>query len=190
VDEIEAMKVIAEKMEPLSDSERARVLTWAAAKYSITVNVGSLPSASASPSSQSQPSAQPKNSQSAANGTKPKTSKKAKSIIAMDKSLNLTPPGKTSAADFASSKAPGNAMQKCVVAAYYLRDTIEMDSVTVSAVYTFFKTLGWPIPTDLKNTLQQAGTKGWLDTKDSEDIKLTSMGENLVEHSLPPKTKA
>jgi hypothetical protein len=37
--------------------------------------------------------------------------------------------------------------------------------------------------------LHQAGTSGWLDTSDSEDIKITSSGENLVEHDLPGKAK-
>jgi len=80
-------------------------------------------------------------------------------------------------------------MQKCVVAVYYLRDKIGMEKVTVQAVFTYFKHLQWPIPTDLKNTLQQAGSEGWLDTANSEDIKLTAMGENLVEHALPAKAK-
>jgi hypothetical protein len=189
MDEIETMKAIAEKLEKLSGEERGRVLNWAASKYGLPIGPASPPVPAAAPASHSHAAASPKASPPSTNGPKSKTSKKAKSIIAMDKSLNLSPSGKVSAADFASGKAPQNVMQKCVVAVYYLRDTIEMESVTVSAVYTFFKTLGWPIPSDLRNTLQQAGTKGWLDTKDGEDIKLTSMGENLVEQSLPPKPK-
>lgn len=120
---------------------------------------------------------------------KGKASKKSKTIISMDKSLNLSPPGKPSAVDFATSKAPTNVMQKCVVAVYYLRETIEIPNVTAPAVLTFFKHLSWPVPADLKNTLQQAGTMGWLDTGDSDHIKLTSLGENLVEHDLPAKAK-
>ncbi len=103
----------------------------------------------------------------------------------MDKSLNLTPSGKPSANDFVAAKSPTNVMQKAVVAAYYLRETIGMSKVTLEAVLTVFKHVGWIVPADLKNTLQQAGTQGWLDTADSQDIKLTSSGENLVEHSLP-----
>jgi hypothetical protein len=105
----------------------------------------------------------------------------------MDKSLNLSPAGKKSAAEFMAEKSPANAMQKGVVSVYYLRDVVGLEKVSVSAVYTVFKTLGWPLPANLRNKLQQAGSKGWLDTSDSEDIRLTSMGENLVEHQLPPK---
>jgi hypothetical protein len=95
-----------------------------------------------------------------------------------------------SAVQFATEKSPTNLMQKCVVAVHYLRDTIEMEKVTTQAVFTFFKHLSWPVPADLKNTLQQAGTAGWLDTANSQDIKLTSLGENLIEHNLPAKAKA
>lgn len=92
--------------------------------------------------------------------------------------------------DFAKGKSPTNVLQKCVVAVYYLRDMCKLEKVSANAVFTFFKHLSWPLPNDLKNTLQQAGTAGYLDTANSDDIKLTSMGENLVEHSLPPKAKA
>lgn len=108
----------------------------------------------------------------------------------MDKTLNLSPQGKQSAAQFAAAKAPSNVKEKCVVAVYYLRDVVELPNVTAQAVFTFFKSVQWPTPADLKNTLQQAGTDGWLDTANSEDIKLTSLGENLVEHDLPRKPKA
>jgi hypothetical protein len=118
---------------------------------------------------------------------KAKTTKKAKTIISMDKTLNLSPQGKQSAVQFATAKAPSNARHKCVVAAYYLRDVIELEKITAQSVFTFFKSVQWPAPSDMKNTLQQAGSAGWLDTADSEDIKITSLGENLVEHDLPEK---
>ena len=113
-----------------------------------------------------------------------KASNKSKSIISMDKTLNLKPTGAASAQDFANEKSPTNVKHKCVVAVYYLRDIIKIKKVTLEAVYTYFKTVSWPIPTDLRNTLQQAGTDGHLDTADNQDIKITSIGENLVEYEL------
>lgn len=119
-----------------------------------------------------------------------KAAKKPKTILSMDKNLNLNPAGKPSAAQFAAGKSPTNVKEKCVVAAYYLRDVLAVEKVTAQGVLTFFKHLSWPVPADLKNTLQQAGSAGWLDTSDSEDIKITSSGENLVEHDLPTKAKS
>ena len=182
MDEIEAMKVISEKLEKLNEEERTRVLAWAVAKFA----TGQVASPSASQTIQPATSAATQLKTGKKSTAKAKTGKKAKTIISMDKSLNLSPSGKKSAAAFANEKSPTNAMQKGVVAVYYLREFIALEKVSVSAVYTFFKTLGWPLPADLANKLQQAGSQGWLDTSDRENIKLTSMGENLVEHKLRP----
>jgi hypothetical protein len=180
MDELDALKAVSERLEKLSPDERGRVLAWLNAKY--------LGAQNPVPASTVVPTASPPAASSKKAATTSKLSKKkAKSIIAMDKSLNLSPSGKKSAAQFAAEKDPSNVKQKCVVAVYYLRDILALEKVSVSGVYTVFKSLGWVVPADLKNTLQQAGTEGWLDTADAEDIKITSMGENLIEHSLAPK---
>ncbi|REF84126.1 hypothetical protein DES32_2971 [Methylovirgula ligni] len=186
--EVKAIEAVDNALGALDADERARVLAWAQLKYGVPAQINTT-TPQPTPAQPPPPAAYPP-ANTSPNTTKVKASKKAKTIISMDKTLNLSPAGKTSASQFASEKSPTNVMQKCVVAAYYLRDTIEMEKVTTQAVFTFFKHLNWPVPADLKNTLQQAGTAGWLDTADSQDIKLTSMGENLVEHDLPPKAKA
>jgi hypothetical protein len=174
--EIKAIEMVDNALVNLSPDERARVLGWAQLKYGTSLQQNSLAHAPVAPMTAPKP-------------PKSKGSKKAKTLISMDKSLNFNPPNATSATVFAAEKAPSNVMQKCVVAAYYLRETLQIQKVTAQAVFSFFKHLGWPLPADLKNTLQQAGSAGWLDTADSEDIKITSSGENLVEHELPPKAK-
>ena len=151
MDDLDALKAISERLEKLSSDERGRVLAWLNGKYGSGASAASEPSYSGKPVSDPKPALKAKSPQ--------KTAKKYKnkSIISMDKSLNLSPSGKKSAAQFSSEKLPSNVMQKCVVAVYYLRDVLELEKITVSAVYTVFKTLGWPIPSDLKNTLHQAG---------------------------------
>lgn len=181
--EVKAIEAVDNALSGLAPDERSRVLAWAQAKYSASAK--GAPETSVTPASVEVP-ATPQKAKSGSNG---KSSKKSKTIISMDKTLNLSPTGKQSAAQFGSEKSPSNTKQKCVVAVYYLRDVLEMGNVTVEAVFTFFKTLNWPVPADLKNTLQQAGSQGYLDTSDNQDIKLTSLGENLVEHNLPAKTK-
>lgn len=182
MDEIEAIKAVADVLAKLPEEERGRVLAWANAKF------GGMTSAPALNNPVASAEAKVVNS-TVKHKAKLKSAKKPKTVIAMDKSLNLAPSGKISALDFASDKAPTNVMQKCVVAVYYLRHTIELSEVTVSGVLTFFKTLSWPVPANLRNALAKSGTEGWLDTSSLEDIKLTSMGENLIEHTLPQKSK-
>lgn len=180
--EINAIKAISDALEKLETEERARVLAWAQSKFGGAVPVFAPHVNTAQPT----PSIAPIKTHAP---KKAKTSKKTKTVISMDKTLNLQPQGKQSAIQFAGAKAPSNVREKCVVAVYYMRDILELKKVTLQAVFTFFKSVQWPTPTDLKNTLQQAGSAGWLDTANSEEIKLTSLGENLVEHSLPAKPK-
>jgi hypothetical protein len=184
--EVKAIEAVDNALGALDPEERARVLGWAQLKYGTPAKIGAGAHQPA-PAHVTPPAPAP--AHKPANTVKAKASKKAKTIISMDKNLNLSPPGKASAVQFATEKSPASVVQKCVVAVHYLRDIIEMEKITLQAVFTFFKHLQWPIPADLKNTLQQAGSAGWLDTADSADIKLTSLGENLVEHDLPPKAK-
>lgn len=176
MDELDAMKAVSKALEQLQTAEeRGRVLAWAHSKFGVATT----------------PFAPAGLRESAAKAAVPrvKSPKKAKSIISMDKTLDLSPKGRQSALDFAEEKAPTSAMEKCVVAVYYLRDIIELPTISVQAVFTFFKTVQWVPPADIKNMLQQAGSKGWLDTANSEDIKLTTLGDRLVEHDLSAKAK-
>lgn len=176
--EIDAMKAVDDALNKLDEDARGRVLTWAYSKFGKNSNDSA--STTHKPNAEQVLASAPK-----ITAKKTSSSKKSKSVIAMDKSLNLSPAGKMSAIDFAANKSPTNAMQKSVVACYYLREVISVEAITVSGVYTFFKTAGWKVPSDLRNALQKAGSAGWLDTADGENIKITSMGENLIEHDLP-----
>jgi len=182
--EVKAIEAIDNALSALDPDECARVLAWAQLKYGAAARINPATDQPAPT-----PPTAPAPANAPINRAKVKSSKKAKTIISMDKSLNLSPPDTVSAVQFATEKSPTTVLQKCVVAVYYLRDTIKMEKVTAQAVFTFFKHLSWPVPADLKNTLQQAGSVGWLDTSDSENIKLTSLGENLVEYDLPAKAK-
>lgn len=113
--------------------------------------------------------------------------KKNKVVMKQIKDLDLRPKGKTSAIDFVNEKTPTNQKHKCVVATYYFANVLELEAVTTSHVLTFFKEVNWAVPADLANAMQQAGSEGWLDTKNAEDVKVTLRGENLVEHQLPVK---
>lgn len=100
--------------------------------------------------------------------------------------LNLKPKGKDSFDKLAGQKKPTSNQHKCVVAVYYLRHEIGVPSITVDHVYTCFKHMQWRVPSSLGNTLAYvASVHGWLDTSNMADIKITTIGENLVEHDLP-----
>lgn len=122
-------------------------------------------------------------------GSKASTAKKQ--TLTFDKSLDFYSTsgelGKT-LKDFIEGHPAGNVIQKAVVVVYWLSKELAVPEITVDHVYSAFKTLEWPIPSNLLNTLQQAGSKNFLDTKKSTDVKMTTHGENLVEFELLPKT--
>lgn len=188
--EIDALKAVDEALAAIDEGARVRVLSWANSKY-LGNSVSTAPAASAAqveppPVSSTASTSKKKTSKAK---TKAKSTKKPKTIYKQVKDLNLRPSGKKSARDFVAEKNPTNQKQKCVVALYYLLHELELEKASIDHIYTFFKDCSWPVPADLPNTLHQAGSAGWLDTADATDIKITPMGENVVEHDLPKKSK-
>ncbi|WP_326913873.1 hypothetical protein [Sphingopyxis chilensis] len=179
MDEIDAMKAIDAALASLPEDAKQRVLTWANSKFN-KQSPAQNPSA-AKPATPSE--APPKHSSGKKSGS-PKPSKKAKSVISIDKQLNLMPNGKESAIDFSNKKNPKNHLEKGLVAVYYISKILEIEAVNISQVYTFYKHLSWQVPANLANALSKAGVEGWLDTSDQSNLKVAVGGENYVEHKM------
>src|SRR5205823_2576602 len=110
--------------------------------------------------------------------------------ISLSKDLNLKPKGNQSFDEFVQIKDPKSLYEKCTIAVYYLRTELSITGVSASHVYTCFKHMKWKLPADLGNTLSYTASQhGWLDTSNMQDLNVTAMGENLVEHDLPKKSK-
>ena len=93
---------------------------------------------------------------------------------------------KQSLKGFVTEKSPKTGMQKNVVFIHYLRTVLGITHIGVNHIYTCYKVLGEKLPAALRqNLLDTSFRKGWLDTHSLDDIKLTTHGENLVEHELP-----
>ena len=122
-------------------------------------------------------------------GTRKRATTK-KQTLTFDKTLNFySTDGELAVGlkGFTEAHPAKNAVHKSVVVVYWLAKELGVSPLGVDHVYSAFKTLAWPIPASLLNTLQKAGTENFLDTKKSTDIKLTTHGENLVEFELIPK---
>jgi hypothetical protein len=182
MNEGEAFKLIDEALSALDPDAQGRIIAWANQKFAGAPQPSALHTyaSSAVTATAAKPAKKKKK-------TTPSGTKKPKVMTKPDKDINLFPTDKQTSLDFAKEKSPANLKQKGVVAIYYIRDILGYEHVGMAQVAAFFKAVGWPMPADLPNTLQQAGTEGWLDTSDSDDLKITSVGENLVEHQLPTK---
>lgn len=121
----------------------------------------------------------------------PKAARRRAKTPSIVKTLNLRPPGKKSFKDFASEKQPRSHEEKVATAIHYLRNTLTLDAVGVDHIYTCYREAeGWRLPANLSNKISVTGsTKGWVDTADFENLSLTALGTNLVEHDLPRTSK-
>ena len=182
VSEVDAIKSIDDALSALEDAgARGRVLRWAWEKYATEAAPSND---SEEKNSAGEPSDSRKN-KSARKKARPKKSGTKQSSPSIEKELNLKPKGKKSFDDFVAEKQPKANGEKCTIAVFYLRNELDHSKVGVSHVFTCFKHMKWRIPADLMNTLAwTASKKGWLDTKKMDDIKATTIGENLVEHDL------
>lgn len=115
---------------------------------------------------------------------------RAKQSFSIDKDLDMVRGGPKSLKDFVGEKQPKTVVDKVLVSVYWLTRILEGDQpATLDRVYTCFKHMEWPIPSDLANSAQQTGVKGWLDSRKRDDIKVVIGGENRVEHELPAEPK-
>ena len=106
------------------------------------------------------------------------------------KELDLRPKGKKSFPDFVMEKSPTSNHDRTAVALYYLANVAEITPVTRDQVFTCYREMGWKVPADFANSLQQTATKKrYLDTSNGDDLRLLNPGLNRVEHDLPLQKK-
>jgi hypothetical protein len=118
--------------------------------------------------------------------TRSKNSRKESYKIISDLILNPTN-GTPSLKAFLKEKNPSTAMEVNAVVIYYLQKKIGLSGISPDHVYTCYKNIERKVPAALVQSLfDTASLKGWIDTKDKTDIRITTTGENLVEHDLPP----
>lgn len=182
VSEIDAIKAVDDALTGLEDRDACnRVLMWAWKKFS------SAPTPTVvDDQEKTEIPVQKKKTKKKTSSKKGKV--KVKRSLTIVKDLNLKPKEKKSLDEFAGGKKPNSHYEKSTVAAYYLKHELGLAAVTESHIYTCFKHMKWRIPANLSNALAYtASHHGWLDTSNLQDIKVTTMGENLVEHDLPKK---
>lgn len=178
ISEIDALKIIDETIDKIADVDgKKRIVEWIVSKH-LGVSKDSF----------FEESKKPEKKKPTKNSNKKSSSTKISFSIIKD--LVLNPTNKISLRDFIKEKKPSNLKEKCVVCIYYLTKELELTNINVNHLYTCFKNAEWKVPKDFKNMLHQTGSEGWLDTKDGNDLLVTPIGENLIEHDLPRPEKA
>lgn len=99
--------------------------------------------------------------------------------------IDFIPKGKDSLKDFIKKYTPSNSQTYNTLFVYYLRTILKLQNIGENHIYTCYKHIGVKFPNNLYQSLvDTARRKGWIDTSSIKDIKLTTSGENAVEHEL------
>jgi hypothetical protein len=87
--------------------------------------------------------------------------------------------------DFYAQYKPTSQFEKNLIFVYYLANEKQEKSITLDHIYTCYKMLGERVPTALPQSLRDtAGQKGWIDTSNISDIKVTTIGDNFINHDI------
>jgi hypothetical protein len=106
------------------------------------------------------------------------------------KELDLRPKGKKTLADFVKEKNPTSQHDKHAVTVYYLSNVAGISPVGRDHVFTAWREMGWKLPPDFLASLRlTASKKRYLDTSNTDDLRLLNPGVNRVEHDLPVAKK-
>jgi hypothetical protein len=116
------------------------------------------------------------------NSGKKTTSKLPKQLM----DLNFRPSGKISLKDFYSKYDVKTNFERNVTYVYFLSKEMKIKNITLDHIYTAYKETNQKVPGDIYQSLVDTKKhKGWVDTTNIEDIKLSVQGENYIDHDAP-----
>ena len=162
--EVQAIKSVLAALEPLAPDVRANVLDYVIRR--LRVVIGPL---------------SPLGSQEAAAATLPERAVQPSRVgIHIEK--------------FKEEKQPKSANEMAAVVAYYLANLASQPqrkaTVNSKDIETYFKIANFPLPKQIRVTLQNARNAGYFDSVGDGEYKLNAVGHNLVVHNLPRTSSA
>lgn len=118
--------------------------------------------------------------------SQPRHRRSSKETFNILSELDLHPSNHKSLVEFVKEKNPTDSQEFNTVFVYYLARELTTEAITPSHVYTCYKETNQRVPNALIQTLRNTEKrKGWIDPRDLKNIKITTRGENFVEHDLP-----
>jgi hypothetical protein len=99
--------------------------------------------------------------------------------------LNFRPDGKQALKEFVEEKGPKSDVDTVLVVLHYMQHVMGLSKIGPAHLMTAFKAVGKPIPVDLKQTVRNIRkSKMLLNFTDIEDLRMTTQGDNFVEHDM------
>ncbi|MBB6329829.1 hypothetical protein HNP24_000779 [Chryseobacterium sediminis] len=122
-----------------------------------------------------------------ANNNIKKSKSSANQNYGLISSLNLISKGSLSLKDFFGQFVTKNNFENNIVILSYLKNEMKEENVGVNHIYTCYKNLGIKVPSIKQSLFDTKHRKGWIDTSNIEDLKITVAGENFMDHEIVRK---
>jgi hypothetical protein len=108
-----------------------------------------------------------------------KTITKSSKLITID----LKPEGKEPLRDFYSKFIVKSGFENNTIFLYYLEKILLLTDINPDHIYTCYKSVNQKVPGKLRqNIIDTKRNKSWIETDNMENLKITQIGENFVEH--------
>ncbi|MFD2285798.1 hypothetical protein GJU39_21985 [Pedobacter petrophilus] len=96
--------------------------------------------------------------------------------------FDLMPNDKESLKAFSEKYNINTNFERNLVCLYYLQEILKTENITVNHVYTCYRNLNAKIPLFPQTLFDTKHRKGWIDTANISDLKVTRTGSNHIEH--------
>ncbi|HVD97007.1 MAG TPA: hypothetical protein VNB90_02310 [Cytophagaceae bacterium] len=180
--ELKALLSCTQALDVLTPEARQRVLDYISSRFKITPLT--------QPKKNNQEELKEEKTPEKENESSKKTIKTKQAARKVSKNfkveeINFYPDGKEKLKDFYNKYSPKNFFEKNLLFVYYLKEIINVETITPDHIYSCYKHTGQKVPGNLYQSLVDTGIrKGWIDTKNTSNIGLLIHGENYVEHEM------
>jgi hypothetical protein len=88
---------------------------------------------------------------------------------------------KTSLKDFMDQKKPSSINKRYLAIAFWLRENLGLETVTMHEIYTCYRLMGWNVPRDANQPLRDIKKQGWMNKAQAPGAySVNHVGENEV----------
>lgn len=114
-----------------------------------------------------------------------KSKKTESDSVKLDNNLNLRPNGKESLIAFNSKFQDPSVKESFLIFVYYLEKILGQTSIGLDQIYTCFKETNVRPPNFFRQTVTNIkNEKGWINSSDMNNLKLTQRGTNHIEFDI------
>ena len=101
--------------------------------------------------------------------------------------FDFRPTGKDSLKDFFSRYESKSNLERNLIFTYYLQEVLGTQGISINHIFSCYRHLNLKIPFFPQTLIDTKKRKGWIDTADTNNLKVTREGINHFEHDFTKK---